>query len=207
MKLGNVELNEGGLGGWKLCNIPANKLPQRLATALVKVNEELLGASFMPIRVLGEQVVNGINYMVLCKEVRATEHKDTRIVLKVINIPAGDYTGSQATVVETIEHAELPSEVQDCFDEAIGSLLGVNYVPLLYVGSQVVKGMNYYILCEATAVYPGAVPYPALVCVNTFQDVNRVVSIEPVSALDDILTDSDLLDTACASVDVKSDAE
>ena len=206
MKLGNVELNEGGLGGWKLCNIPANKLPQRLATALVKVNEELLGASFMPIRVLGEQVVNGINYMVLCKEVRTTANKNTRIVLLVINIPAGDYTGSQATIVETIEHVDLPSEVQDCFDEAIGSLLGVNYVPLLYVGSQVVKGMNYYILCEATAVYPGAVPYPALVCVNTFQDVNTVVSIEPVSALDDI-TDSDLLDTACASVDVKSQAE
>ena len=207
MKVGNIELNEGGLGGWTLCSIPANSLPQRLATALVKVNEELLGASFMPIRVLGEQVVNGINYMVLCKEVRTTANKNTRIVLLVINIPAGDYTGSQATIVETIEHAELPSEVQDCFDEAIGSLLGVNYVPLLYVGSQVVKGMNYYILCEATAVYPGAVPYPALVCVNTFQDVNTVVSIEPVSALDDILTDSDLLDTACASVDVKSDAE
>jgi hypothetical protein len=155
------------------------------------VNEELLGASFMPISVLGEQVVNGINYMVLCKEVRTTANKNTRIVLLVINIPAGDYTGSQATIVETIEHVDLPSEVQDCFDEAIGSLLGVNYVPLLYVGSQVVKGMNYYILCEATAVYPGAVPYPALVCVNSFQDVNTVVSIEKVSALDDIVSGPD----------------
>jgi hypothetical protein len=99
MKVGNIELNEGGLGGWKLCNIPANKLPQRLATALVKVNEDQFGASFLPIRVVGKQIVNGINYMVLCKEVRATANKNTHIVLLVINIPAGDYTGNKATIV------------------------------------------------------------------------------------------------------------
>ena len=191
MKVGNIELNEGGLGGWTLCSIPANKLPQRLATALVKVNEDQFGASFLPIRVVGKQIVNGINYMVLCKEVRATANKNTRIVLLVINIPAGDYTGDKATIVESIDHAELPAEVQDCFDEAIGSLRGVNYVPLLYVGKQVVTGMNYYILCEATVLYPNAVPYPALVCVNSFQDVNTVVSIEKVSALDDIVSGPD----------------
>jgi hypothetical protein len=184
MKVGNIELNEGGLGGWKLCNIPANKLPQRLATALVKVNEDLLGASFLPIRVVGKQVVNGINYMVLCKEVRATAKKDTRIVSLVINIPAGDITGEQATIVEVKESAELPDEVQDVFDAAIGSLHGVNYVPLLYVGEQVVKGLNYYVICEATVVYPDAVPKPVLVCVNTFNGVNSVVSIEQIYPFD-----------------------
>ena len=184
MRLGGIEFNNGDLGGWTLCNVPVNKLPQRLATALVVVNDDLLGASYLPIRLVGQQVVNGMNYMFIAKEVRATAKKDTRIVSLVINIPVGDVTGENATRVEVKESTELPSEVKDVFDDAIGSLKGVNYVPLLYVGEQVVKGLNYYVICEATITYPGAVPKPVLVSVNTFQGVNSVASIEPIYPFD-----------------------
>ena len=185
MRLGGLNLNEGGLGGWDLVNVPADKLPQRLATAIVAVNMNLFGASYLPIRLVGTQVVNGMNYMVLCKQTLVTEHKTTNIVLAIINVPAGDITGKNATLVDVIKEAELPAEVKDAFDAAVGQLLGVNYTPLLYFGSQVVKGINYYILCEATGVYPNAVPEAVVMGVNAFEGTYSVVSIEPVSAFDD----------------------
>jgi hypothetical protein len=184
MRLGGIEFPEGGLGGWTLCNYPANELPQELATAIVTINMNLLGASYTPIRVLGTQVVNGTNYLLLAKIVRTDLEHTTDIVLMVVNIPAGDITGEKATLVDVINQAELPADVQDVFDDAIGALHGVNYTPLLYVGSQVVKGLNYYIICEAQVVYPGAIPTAVIVCVNTFEGKNTVVSIEPVSAFD-----------------------
>ena len=184
MRLGGIQLNEGGLGGWELCNYPANKLPEQVATAVVKINMNLLGASYTPIRMLGTQVVNGVNYMLLAKIVRSDENHSTNIVIMVINIPAGDITGENATLVDVINHADLPGEVQDAYDDAIGSLHGVNYNPLLYVGSQVVKGLNYYIICEATVVYPGAIPKAVVVCINSFEGKNTIVSIEPIEAFD-----------------------
>jgi hypothetical protein len=185
MKLGGINLNEGGLGGYKLCNIPATKLPQDVATAVVKVNMDLLGASYLPIRLVGTQVVNGVNYMFIAKQILATETKDTNIVMLVINIPAGDATGAQAQIVEVIDEATLPPEVQDAFDGAVGPLHGVNYDPLLYVGNQVVKGINYYIICEATTIYPGAVPKPVVVCVNAFEGKYSLVSVEQIYAYDE----------------------
>ena len=37
-------------------------------------------------------------------------------------------------------------------------LIGVNYEPIAYMGSQVVAGLNHCFLCKATVVYPGAQP-------------------------------------------------
>lgn len=44
--------------------------------------------------------------------------------------------------------ATLPEEVQTAFDKATDSLTGGYYVPVGYLGSQVVAGMNYALLCE-----------------------------------------------------------
>jgi hypothetical protein len=184
MKLGGIQLAEGGLGGWDLCSVPANTLPEQVATAVVAINMNLFGASYYPIRLVGTQVVNGTNYLLIAKEVQATQTKNTNIVMLTINIPADDITGEKATIVNVSQSATLPAEVQDAFDESIGLLHGVNYTPLLYVGYQVVKGLNYYIVCEAVGVYPGAVPKPVMVCINSFEGKSTVVSIEPIEAID-----------------------
>jgi hypothetical protein len=145
---------------------------------------DILGASYVPLRLIGTQVVNGINYMFIAKETLSDKDKTTNIVLWVINIPAGDITGEKAEQVEVISEATLPPEVEDAFDAAIGQLTGVNYTPLLYIGHQVEKGLNYYVLWEATPVTLNAVPKPVVVCVNTFEGKNTVVSVEPVEAFD-----------------------
>ena len=48
--------------------------------------------------------------------------------------------------------AELPEEVKKAFDSVTSELMGTELEPVAYVGSQVVAGMNYMVLCRATTV-------------------------------------------------------
>ncbi len=52
----------------------------------------------------------------------------------------------------------ITEEFRALFDQAMEGLLGVDYVPVAYLGSQVVAGTNHAILCQAKVVYPGAQP-------------------------------------------------
>ena len=65
--------------------------------------------------------------------------------------PAADYT--------------VTEELQAIFDKGMEMLLGVDYVPLAYLGSQVVAGLNRCLLCQVTPVVPDAQPHYALVYV------------------------------------------
>jgi predicted small lipoprotein YifL len=63
------------------------------------------------------------------------------------------------------EDAAVSEEARAAFDKALEGLTGVSYQPVALVGTQLVSGTNYCILCEARVVYPDAVPYYALVYV------------------------------------------
>ena len=61
--------------------------------------------------------------------------------------------------------AKLSDEAKAAFDKALEGRTGVSYEPVALLGTQVVSGTNYCILCQAQVVYPGAEPYYALVYV------------------------------------------
>ena len=50
----------------------------------------------------------------------------------------------------------VTEELQAVFDKGMEGLLGVNYVPVAYLGSQVVAGTNHCFLCQGTEVAPEA---------------------------------------------------
>ena len=54
-------------------------------------------------------------------------------------------------------------------------LVGVNYVPVAYLGSQVVAGTNHCFLCKATVVYPNAVPSYTLVYIHEDLEGNATI--------------------------------
>ena len=56
--------------------------------------------------------------------------------------PAADYT--------------VTEDLQAIFDKGMEMLLGVDYVPLAYLGSQVVAGTNHVFLVKGTVVVPNA---------------------------------------------------
>lgn len=182
MNFGGIEFGRF-FGSWELVNCPASKLPQDVASAAWgAINSGLLGATYYPEWYVGNQVVKGKNHFFLCKEVRSTKNQDTHMVGVIINVPPSPdaFKGENAKIVEIIEETKLDTELEQYFKDATEKLVGVHYKPLVYVGSQLVKGVNHFIICEAKMVKPGAEPYLVLLCFNVFQGETSIVSIERV---------------------------
>ena len=63
-----------------------------------------------------------------------------------------------------VDHpSEIPQDVLDAFQAATESTTDYVYKPIALLGSQVVAGMNYCLLCETTLAVPDAQPSYALV--------------------------------------------
>ena len=96
-----------------------------------------------------------------------------------------DYTGTDRYIVlnmEKIEDIPQIDEVNKAFDKAMESLVGVDYAPIACLGTQLVAGQNYCILCKATVVAPDAAPYLALVYV--YADLEGNAEITHIQELD-----------------------
>ena len=86
------------------------------------------------------------------------------------HVKAGGYTDSASPVV--------PDEVKALFDKAAEGLTGVGYVPVAYVSSQVVAGMNHLLLCKATPTTADATATYALV--TLYEDLNGGAEITDI---------------------------
>ena len=75
----------------------------------------------------------------------------------------------------------ITDEIRALFDKALTGLVGVNYTPVAYLGSWVVAGHNHAILCQATAVYPGAAP--RWVIMYLYEDLQGGVTITDITDL------------------------
>ncbi len=76
----------------------------------------------------------------------------------------------------------VTEEIRSLVDQALDGLLGVHYVPVAYLGSQVVAGTNHAVLCQATVVYPDA--QPQFVILYLYQDLTGNVSILNIAPFD-----------------------
>ena len=178
---GGIELG-GTLGGYEIVNVPATKLPQDVASAVSNLNTNLLGATFNPLWYVGKQTVNGVNHLFIAEEIRITKTTDKYIVGLVVNVPPGANAdkGEGAKVVRIIESEALPEDVEEAFLTVSKPIVGVSYRPIMLLGKQVVKGENYYILCEAKTIYPGTEPKAVVFVVNVFDGKPSLVGIAPI---------------------------
>jgi len=53
---------------------------------------------------------------------------------------------------QDMQACNLPQPVATAFSKAFEGFVGVSYVPVLYVASQLVAGTNYCIICKTTTV-------------------------------------------------------
>ena len=58
---------------------------------------------------------------------------------------------------------EVTEELNAVLEKGVEGLLGAQYTPVAYLGSQVVSGTNHCYLCQITPVVPNAEPHYALV--------------------------------------------
>ena len=97
----------------------------------------------------------------LKEETVPAENGSTELPVSPNEEPAGPIVGGWEIRYEQ----EMTDELRAVFEKALDGLVGVNYVPIACLGTQVVAGTNYCFLAQATVVYPDALPTYVLVYV------------------------------------------
>lgn len=165
-------------GGWNI-NVTVGKMPQKVATAMGKLGESMLGADYEPIAYLGSQTVNGINHAVLAQQVVINGRDTKNIVVLLFNekpntmevsligidriVESGDVMGG--TVVDAL--TEIPADAMSVWNEAFDGFVGCNATPFALVGTQVVNGVNYIFAAELATVAKNPEKKVVLVTINS----------------------------------------
>ena len=97
-----------------------------------------------------------------------------------------------AASAETLSGGWTPSsdpavteELHALFEKGTETLTGASYIPVAYLGSQVVAGRNHAFLCQAVTAYPGSLEAaPAYAMVYLYEDLEGNVSILSIGDFD-----------------------
>ncbi|MBQ9872142.1 MAG: hypothetical protein IJM27_09445 [Eubacterium sp.] len=168
----NVTENRAGgeeemiVGGWSVSSMDITDAHKEL---FKKAQETLTGAVYTPIALLGTQVVAGKNYRFLCYKEASVSELNAEPVYAIVVIY--EDLKNNASITE-IKDSEVPAPVSGkdvvgayeassdlamnddatkAFTLATETLTGVEYKAVALLGSQVVAGKNYRILCESKA--------------------------------------------------------
>ncbi len=180
-------------GGWE--SSTNYKLDDEAKAAFEKATKDLMGVDYEAIALLGKQVVAGTNYSIL--------------VRKTVVVPDAEPTYSVITIYEDLEgNAEITddkeiigeqtagsftanagdvdmaknADIQAKFEKANEGLVGAAIEPIAYLGSQVVAGTNYMVLCKSTPAYPDAIPEYELITV--YEDLAGNISLGNMETLE-----------------------
>lgn len=88
------------VGGFTLAPMEACALPEQVATGFAQVTEGMVGAKYMPVLYVGDQVVHGLNHMLLCKQTLSAQGAPEHLVKMVLNqnLDDGSLTGQWSVV-------------------------------------------------------------------------------------------------------------
>ena len=182
--VGAIE-NSQLLGGWLLRLRKADRLPQDLASGFGIALNEKLGVKYTPVYWIAEQIVNGKNYKLAARRDKQVSGGVvvTNYVIVTIHIPAGSVGGKGAKLIseESAVDFVLRDDIEKGVKKALTEFTGSGNEPLIELGSQVVKGVNYHFICESKRVVLNAEPYLTRVVINNFQDDWHIVEIEQLS--------------------------
>lgn len=154
--------NEQTVGGWKVPESTevTEELKKYYQAACSKYDGT--GSGHEPVALLATQVVNGTNYCFYCVSTARSSSGPLSPVIAYVNVkPSGEadfiktdrdiLPGSGEQVPGGWENAEdykITDEIRKVVENASEKLTGAIYLPVAYIGSQVVSGKNHYILCK-----------------------------------------------------------
>ena len=198
------ETVEEAAGGW---TINAN-LPEMNDAIFDSARQEIDGASYSPLFIVGTQPVAGQNLMYLAyvtpvvpdgkpsfKMVTVFNDLENPIKGEIINVEdfvITDYLEGQGeTTPEGLmggwqDADSLPNMLSDdekaVFEKAMEGLVGVGYQPVATLATQVVAGTNYAFLALGTSVT--AEPITHLYVVNVYADLQGNATINNICGID-----------------------
>ena len=177
------------VGGWT--EAESTEVTDEVRNLLNKATAQLVGGTYEPIAYLSSQVVAGTNHRILCKFTPATKDpKSTYAIVTVYedlegNAEITQILNSEAEVKVTDqvidggwfapETYKVPKEAVDALVKASEHVVGASYHPVLLLGTQVVAGINYCMLCEVTPVTENAESHYAIVILS--QGVGGTTSV------------------------------
>ena len=192
---GIVDTEVDVVGGWEVLDgsLAMGKNPDA-KKAFKKAVKKIDGIRIEAVGVLATQVVAGTNYAILCRT--QLQNEDSVPHISIVYIYAdlqGDATviGYQTIIGDQLMGGFSANEgkfglsknktVSKCFKKAMKELVGVSYEPVAYLGSQIVAGKNYLVLCRSKAVTPNARYKYSLVTV--YKDLKGKVSLREIQDL------------------------
>ncbi len=124
-----------------------------------------------------------------CKNDTETVSKDSDVEKPEVLMSSPLNTNSQKTsnralvggwkINEDMPEYKLPEDVQVAFDEV--KVVGTQYVPVLYLGSQLVSGKNYMLICKQISSTPEQ--SVSIVQVTIYKPLNapaKITEIKPI---------------------------
>lgn len=180
-------------GGWN-AQFSTN-YPQKIASAVSAfINEPRLGCEYKDIAYLGSQVVNGTKHAVLMEQTIVVGRDVKNAVIVYFYEAPGSMDVALAGIETLVESGgelggtkvdmsvEIPNDAKVAFEAAMVGFLGSTIVPVVYIGSKVVKGVEYKMIAEVTPVIPDAKTELALITVNGLEKTMQFEKVFPEPA-------------------------
>ncbi len=73
------------VGAYKLAPMQGCPLPEQVATGWGQVTQSLVGTEYLPVLYVGEQVVHGLNHMLICRQTLSAKDAPEHLVKMVLN--------------------------------------------------------------------------------------------------------------------------
>lgn len=203
----STEETEAVVGGWAMNEKPAVVLSTEEQEIFAKASAGYTGVELEPVTVLATQLVSGTNYAYLCIATTETANPTTYWVLAVVynNLEGNatvtsvkDIDLANTKVTENVQDTSklvgawevaipsnaivLPEDVNQAFAEAAENYADVTLSPMALLGTQVVAGTNYKILCQGTANTEDS--QAALYVVDLYVDLKGNAELTSVQVFD-----------------------
>ncbi len=176
ISLSKQELNY--LGDWNI-QICLDGMPEKIASAIIELNEQLIGAKYRPIAYLGSQKVKGTNFAVLAEQKILDADNTKNIVLVVFNEAPHNIKATLVYIKPVLNGFLLPAggihindkyaitdEAQAVFDSVMKEFVGSKVEPFAFLATQITDETNYTIAAVVTPVNSEAIQSVELVTVN-----------------------------------------
>lgn len=194
------------VGGWKLHESYSTCLDDDEMKIFDKAVEGLTGVGYDPIRVLATQIVAGKNYAYLCayKNVSTTEDAGYCIVTvyndldgnaSILSIERIDIADVKTTeqkdtsemtgaweIKGTGKPGALSEEAENALSKALEGFTGTGQIPILLLGTQLVSGMNYKILCIGETVTE--TPVRSVYVATVYEDLEGNCELSDLAVFD-----------------------
>ena len=174
------------LGAWTV-DVNVNGMPEKVATAVSALADQLMGAEYKPIAYLGSQLVNGVNHAVLAEQTILSGKDTKNVVVLIFNekgmectlvniervVEGGDGMGAVEVNVKT----DIPADAAAAFAKVMDGFAGLDVKPFALLATQVVAGIDYIFAPEMKLVTAEPVSKVVKVTINSLRDTVQFVDI------------------------------